>query len=49
VSLGIDALNNVAAIQGPQRMPNAGDQAIFKRLNDSEIQSIPSTAKVWLP
>jgi hypothetical protein len=32
-----------------QRLQDAPGQAIFKTLNDSEIQSIPSNAKAWLP
>lgn len=37
------------ALNIAQQLRDAPDQAIFKRLNDSEIQSIPSTAKAWLP
>jgi hypothetical protein len=44
VGMGIHDALDIA-----QQLRDAPDQAIFKRLNDSEIQSIPSTGKAWLP
>lgn len=46
---GLDVLNSLSAAQEPQEAANAGDQAIFKQLNDAEFRSIPSAARVWLP
>jgi hypothetical protein len=54
VSLGIDALNKVAATQELQRAANAGDQAVFKQLNDSmnqglDAQSVPLVWRALFP
>jgi hypothetical protein len=49
VTGGLDVLNSLGAAQEPQEAANAGDQAIFKSLNDAEFQSIPSAARTWIP
>jgi hypothetical protein len=49
VGHAIDLTNHISEPSDEQYIQDAPDKAVFKYLNDSEIQSIPSNAKAWLP
>jgi len=49
ITKAIDTANHISEPFDKQYIEGAPDRALFKRLNDSQIQSLPSAARRWLP
>ena len=45
----IDIANHISEPSDEQYIEAAPDKALFKYLNDTEFQTIPSAAKAWIP